>query len=76
MILPAGKPEAGNRVPAILPGRPAEHCIQETPTAGRLGAPFYSAGLAGTCNPKSFITICKSFHVSFFCRGSRNKKAG
>ena len=26
--------------------------------------------------PNSFITICKSFHASPFCRGSRNRNAG
>src|ERR1041385_4338579 len=36
----------------------------------------YSVPFAGEFNPKYFITICKSFHASFFCRGSRNKYAG
>ena len=31
---------------------------------------------AGGFNPRYFITICKSFHASFFCRGSRSRYAG
>ena len=31
---------------------------------------------AGGSKPKYFITICKSFHASFFCRGSRSRNAG
>src|SRR6478672_10317439 len=40
--------------------------------------PFYSGVLfaAGGFNLKNFITICKSFHASFFCRGSRSRYAG
>ncbi len=38
------------------------------------GKGFYSSGFfAAGFNPRYFITICKSFHASFFCRGSRNK---
>src|SRR5271157_4772449 len=36
----------------------------------------YSAPFAGIAIPNSFITICKSFQVSFFWRGSRSRKAG
>ena len=36
----------------------------------------HSTPLVGTGSPSSFITICKSFQVSFFWRGSRNKNAG
>ncbi len=36
----------------------------------------YSAPFAGIAIPNSFITICKSFQVSFFCRGSRSRNAG
>ena len=36
----------------------------------------HSTPFAGMASPKSFITICKSFQVSFFCRGSRSKNAG
>jgi hypothetical protein len=34
------------------------------------------SAFAGTAKPKSFITICKSFQVSFFWRGSRSRNAG
>jgi hypothetical protein len=36
----------------------------------------YSAPFAGIVIPNSFITICKSFQVSFFWRGSRSRNAG
>ncbi len=36
----------------------------------------YSAPFAGIAIPNSFITICKSFQVSFFWRGSRSRNAG
>ena len=32
--------------------------------------------LGGATSPRSFITICKSFQASFFCRGSRSRNAG
>lgn len=34
------------------------------------------AFVVGGFNPSSFITICKSFHASTFCLGSRSKNAG
>src|SRR5215472_7201111 len=37
----------------------------------------YSSGFfAGGFSPRNFIAICKSFHASFFCRGSRSRYAG
>jgi hypothetical protein len=36
----------------------------------------YSTPLAGMGRPISFMTICRSFQVSFFWRGSRRRKAG
>ncbi len=30
----------------------------------------------GAFIPNSFITICRSFHASPFCRGSRSRNAG
>ena len=30
----------------------------------------------GAFSPNSFITICRSFHASPFCRGSRSRNAG
>src|SRR5581483_1364270 len=36
----------------------------------------YSPDFAGMGRPRYFMTICKSFQVSFFCRGSRNRNAG
>src|SRR5229473_6208346 len=38
--------------------------------------PSYSGVFSGSGRPISFITICRSFHVSFFWRGSRRRKAG
>src|SRR5258708_39543948 len=35
-----------------------------------------SAGFFGGSRPRYFITICRSFHASPFCRGSRNRNAG
>ena len=34
---------------------------------------FYSAAFFGGSISKSFITICKSFQASPFCRGSRKR---
>ena len=39
-------------------------------------ASCYSLFFAGAFSPSSAITICRSFHASPFCRGSRNRNAG
>src|SRR2546423_3731798 len=47
-------------------------------TASRGTGLSYSSGVfaAGGFNPRNFIAICKSFHASFFWRGSRSRYAG
>jgi hypothetical protein len=37
---------------------------------------YSSVAFTGGFNPRYFIAICRSFHVSFFCRGSRSRYAG
>ena len=36
----------------------------------------YVVFFSGAFNPSSAITICRSFHASAFCRGSRSRNAG
>src|SRR6266404_6098002 len=43
---------------------------------GRTEASLYSAAFFGGSIPRYFITICRSFHVSPFWRGSRSRYAG
>jgi hypothetical protein len=45
-------------------------------TNGRIRFPLYVVAAFGAFIPNSFITICKSFQASPFCRGSRNRNAG
>src|SRR5581483_5144442 len=56
------------------PAGRAARCRRTQAFYGRVHAG--SCTFAGGVRPKYFITICRSFQVSFFCRGSRSKKAG
>src|SRR6185312_11317827 len=55
--------------------RPRSCCSEES-LAVYSGLFVSSKLLGGATSPRSFITICKSFQASFFCRGSRNRNAG
>jgi hypothetical protein len=65
------------------PGRAARLAAQSKHPGLNIGPTFepretivrYVVGFGGT-SPKYFITICKSFQASPFCRGSRRRNAG
>ncbi len=69
--------EITNRpIPAASVGK-ASQCRRGRPRPCYLAKiPTYSTPFAGIASPNSPITICKSFQVSFFCRGSRKRNAG
>ena len=69
---------AYDRLAAVAPDAICEHAFQRQGNRdiAKLRHAYWFSGLLGAVSPISFMTICRSFHASFFCRGSRSRNAG